>query len=555
MQEKVSKKKKIKKFEGKIFFFGYNEINSTINSILYEKNTKSFQYSDKKNLKIENLQIPTQNYLTLYLSTISFDIKDISMIQNFYVGHYSSFSHNLSTNSIPDLFIVSKEENTRICQIKTPNYLEGLHIAISLPSLSFYLLFFGLCLLFHQKEPMKSRSLTPMIFLLLIYSLIFSQLFFSTTTIEWREKYFCLIYSFFDLTFKSTCFFLIFLHYMKFILKNLLYQKKNEMFIKIKEKKKLNLNIIKLLNFLVNDYFIGVLTILFIFFFWFISIFYAIPFDYNGTCISYHYQMNEFLHFIVRTIISILIIGIQALDLFFNFDILKEPYKYFVDYDPFYFRIQLLPFPIFCVYFLISEIILYFIPNEILQIIFHSISIYILLIIQCLFPLIITIIKYILFNHIINTKNYEIQKLPTYLNKVGIKHHFEKYCQIEWNLEYLYLWQSIKDFEKLKTAKEFRIAAFEIQKNFLEINQIFSVNINQPNKDEINNILLKNEELNSNSFSNICKATEKELFDSFFRFSLTKEFKNLGIDETLKKQSLHLLDDYIGEEEQEEVKN
>eukprot|EP01080_Neovahlkampfia_damariscottae_P000070 gene70-4319_t len=511
--------------------------------MIFEKYSKSFQFSNRE--KFDSIKLSPSNYLTLYLSTISFEINDISTIENFHIGHFSSLQKNQTDSITSDLLSIPKEENSKTCQILTPNYLEGLHVFITLPSLLFCLSLFGVSLWFQNKEPINSRSFTPMTFLLLIYGMIISQVFFYTTTVEWREKYYCYIFPFFDLTFKTTCLFLILLQYLNFILKNFLYKKKYSIFSKIKQRKEMNIDFIKILNFLMSTYFIGLLTVIFILFFWFISIFYAFPFQYNGTCILYNYQMNQFLHFIVRTIIIIFIIGLQILDLFLNCDIIRFPYKYYVDNDPFYFRIQLLPFPIFAVYFFISEVILYFYPNEILQIIFHSISNYSLLTMQCIFPLIITIIKMIIFSCIFNKKNYKIDKLPIYLNKDGIKHHFENYCLTEWNLEYLYLWQSIKEFEKLKTEKEMRKLALEIQQTFLQQNGLFYVNINQPNREEINLVLLKNENLTFETFANISKAAETHLFYSFFRFSLTKEFKDLRIDETLKKQSLHLLDDFV----------
>jgi hypothetical protein len=53
--------------------------------------------------------------------------------------------------------------------------------------------------------------------------------------------------------------------------------------------------------------------------------------------------------------------------------------------------------------------------------------------------------------------------------------------------------------------------------------------------------------LNHETMLNLLKATENKLCETFFRFSLTKEFKDLRIEETLRKQSMHLLDDYTEE--------
>jgi hypothetical protein len=466
-------------------------------------------------------------------------MEDISAVENFHISS-SNYFENATDSLVSNFYSFSPETSLFHCEIQTPRFIEGLHSGVSLPSIAFYLLLFFFCLLFQNEQPMKSRSISPLIYLIFTFGVLFSQVFFYTTTIQWRMSYYCYIHGFFVLTLYSGMIFLIFLNDLRFILKTIFYQKIRET--STKKSKSFYLPLLTVYKFMFTPLSVIVVSASFVLFFGFISMVLGLIMTQHGICSSY--RVDSMIHFIVRILLFMLIVGLQFLDLLLNFTKFLNPYKFFVDYDPFTYRFQIILTTPFFLYFLISNIVQFFAPNDIQLMVLETISIYISLIIQILVPLIITIIKYFMFQ-CVNKNKFNVEKLPTYLSKSGVKHHFELYCETEWCLEYLYFWEILKNFPKIK-PENMKKAAIGIENTFLNINSIFKVEVNQGNRREIRHAIASNT-LNHETMLNLLKATENKLCETFFRFSLTKEFKDLRIEETLRKQSMHLLDDYTEE--------
>jgi hypothetical protein len=524
--------------KGKYLFFGYNEKNSTLKSFSFQESEGKFIFTQENNF-FKNVKTDTAKYSTLFLSTLSFEMDDISSVEQFHISS-SNYFENVTDSLVSNFYSFTPESALFHCEIQTPRFIEGLHSGVSLPSIGFYLVLFCFCLLLQSEQPMKSRSISPLIYLFFTFGVLFSQVFFYTTTIQWRMNYYCYIHGFFVLTLYSGIIFLIFLNDLRFILKTIFYQKIRET--STKKSKSFYLPLLTVYKFMFTPLSVIVASGLFVFIFGFISMVLGLIMTQNGVCSSF--RVDNIIHFVVRIVLFILIVGLQILDVVLNFTKFLNLYKFFVDYDPFTYRFQIVLTTPFFLYFLTTNIVQFFAPNDIQLMIFETISIYISLIIHILVPLFITILKYFMFQ-CVNKNKFNVEKLPTYLSKSGVKHHFELYCEAEWCLEYLYLWEMLKNFPKIK-QENMKKAAIGIENTFLNINSIFKVEVNQGNRREIRNAIASNS-LNHESMLNLLKATENKLVDSFFRFSLTKEFKELGLEETLRKQSMHLLNDYTEE--------
>ena len=211
--------------------------------------------------------------------------------------------------------------------------------------------------------------------------------------------------------------------------------------------------------------------------------------------------------------------------------------------DPHYFRIQILLFLPYMIYNLITEILTLINTTTFSNIIqystynqiFNTINFAILLIIDVIFPLILTIIIFI----IRKKKIDDINELDDIVNNKESYNLFESYCKSEFSIENLLCYQDIQKYKK--SGKE----AYDLYKTYLNGNSsFFEVNVQKKDysvihekinlwrRDRINN------PLGLDLFNNVEATVKLNLSDTLSRFILSKEYKEYVHTKKLKIELL-----------------
>jgi hypothetical protein len=434
-----------------------------------------------------------------------------------------------------DIFQVNLLEKTRACRVYEPAIVEALHIGkrenpltphtgVSIPIMILYILLFILCLAFSQQQPLKSRGFTPFMILIAFYSIVTSQLFFFSTTVEWRNYYFCYVVGLLDASSLQISNFLMLFNFTRFVFITFL---NNEKFKLTNEKKNATtFFILKWFNFLSSPVVSVVFIIGCLLFFWSIIVLSNIPFENEGVCTSLQTAIYSNVLIGFGFIALFFTILVQCLDVGLNGLVVMNPYKFYFIHDPFYFRLESATVPLLFLFIILSNVLVSVVPTiRWITILVNSISLYWVLFIQCIFVLGVTIYKSIYrFLQCGQRKNLHTQSdFYECLNHPNLKIHFKIFCKQEWSLENYLIWNDLQEWKKLKSVEKRKEMAMEIYETYLQVGSSLEVNITRVAANEVKKDL-DEDSLEEDTFRGILILIENNLSDTYSRFIHTKEY-------------------------------
>lgn len=249
-------------------------------------------------------------------------------------------------------------------------------------------------------------------------------------------------------------------------------------------------------------------------------------------------------HSILLIIVYFFIILSGIIDMIGNFQILIKCQwiKYIFKSDPHYFRIQILLFIPFMIYSLITEIYgaasteryVGYLRSFNLIISFSTTGCAALLIIEVLFPLIITIIKYVYLK--IKSKKGNEDELTSVLKDPETLKMFVEFSKSEFSVENITSWMDIQNFKKGKKTQE---EALEIYfKYFNQSSSIMEVNVTRAESLKLKSFIDKNE-INENIFEEIEKSVMINISDTYSRFMFFDPFLQ---HKNAKEQKLKMIE-------------
>lgn len=496
-------------------FFGFDNINVIINDKIQIINNSVIDAEINIANTVFNIG-PLYQSISLFMSLDSFENQKI-IIYNDEIYQFSILNSPL---------------------IDCTNYLDPERIeTYSIPVLSIvlfiYILFFIICLIFRNKQPLKSRGISPfltIVFLIIQLTLEIRNYFYITPPQQSLCLYF--IFSYYPLI--TICFITIFLYFIRyFSIINLNTIKNNEI--------NYSIIIIRILKLLSNIWFISFLLLLI-----FLSsiIFYTIIFFIVGN--GFICKFTTLI--VLKTIMTIELIVIYSaiiflllIDIFLNIkNIIKCKYLN----DPHYFRLQILLFLPYALFDFIIEIITLINTLTYVQIIefslynqiFNTINFGILFIIDVLFPLILTIFK-------IKRKKEEKNNLDIIMQDKDLYNLFELYCKEEFSIENLNCYRDLLNFKKSKEGY------YNIYSNYFNgPSSIYEVNISKKIYSKIykNIAYIRRKKrqgeipnIDPNIFDEAENEVKVNLCDTLSRFILTKKYKQFI---ALKNLQIELLE-------------
>jgi hypothetical protein len=213
-------------------------------------------------------------------------------------------------------------------------------------------------------------------------------------------------------------------------------------------------------------------------------------------------------------------------DLFSNASLVFMECKWIVyifDSDPFWFRAQIILFLPFLIFSLAMEIFTlaattnYFgvVTNFTSTVALNTTQATILLIIDVLFPLVITIINWI---RVSFQKKQNTNALEDILNDKESNVLFAKFCKMEFSVENISCWNDVQEFKRTKQG------ALDIYDKYLNGGaSVMEVNCQKKTCQAILDNIQKNE-ITDNLFDAIVKDLMTNLSDTYSRFTMWDEY-------------------------------
>jgi hypothetical protein len=396
----------------------------------------------------------------------------------------------------------------------------------------FYIFLFVLCLAFSQQQPLKSRGFTPFMILIAFYSIVTSQLFFFSTTVEWRNNYFCYVVGLLDTSSLQISNFLMLFNFTRFVLITFL----NNAKFNLNKENTFKVLILKWFHFLSSPLVSVVFIIGCLVLFWSIVVLSAIPFENGGVCTSLQIAIFSNILIGFGFIALFFTILVQCLDIGLNILQVLNPYKYFFIHDPFYFRLESVSVPLLFLFIILSNVLVSIVPTiRWITIVVNSISLYWVLFIQCIFVLSVTIYKS-MFRFLKRPKIHSPSEFYECLNHPNLKLHFKIFCKQEWSLENYLIWNDLQEWKKMKSGEKKREMAQEIYDTYLQVGAHLEVNITRVAANEVKKDL-ENNSLTEDTFKGIIILIENNLSDTYSRFIRTKEYVSFEKKKNKKKMN------------------
>lgn len=415
--------------------------------------------------------------------------------------------------------------------------------------LGLYVLLFILCLILFNKQPLKSRGISPYLTLFFLFAQLILEIrnyFYITPS----QQTLCLYLGFGIYPLELICYIMTFLYFLRYFAIINVNEKKND-FAKFDKSKKIDRSDqykristfwVIILKILGSFWFpLIVLSISYIFL---LILYCIIQAGYGFICRFDTLVFLKLVNTIIMCIMFVAIIILMIYDVIANYNstLLKCKWINYIIYkDPFYFRVQIFLFFPFLLYCLISELWMFantfsykdivntFIPSLIL----NTIQFNILLVIDVVFPILVTFITLIV--NFILSRNIKLDSLEEILRNPDTNVMFKKLCEKEYSIENYMSYQDIEEYKKLK-SKEFALEIFE--KYFLGAESLMEVNVTKQERMIVKE-KIDNEQITEKLFDALESSIAVNLADTLSRLIYEKEYIIYKNNRVVKQKMLH----------------
>lgn len=422
-----------------------------------------------------------------------------------------------------------------------PSRAEIYNLPVTIILLSFYLFLFILCFLFRNYRPLNTRGISA----LFTITFLFVQLLLEIRNyfeIPAYQGTLCVFLGYGIYPLQAVCFAMIYFYFLRyFSIINLNENKKN-----IYHQSKDGVQATRFQKF--KNYFLKIMVSPYLTLILLISSFFILVII-NTIILGADIYICRFDTLIaMRSVLNVELIIIYLLtiltlfgDLIFNYDMIIncKLLEYVFYSDPYYFRAQIILYFPLMIFNLAVEIIVSISNVSFLNIveyhypviILNTISFAFLLIIDVLFPLIITIIRF--FFTLCDKKEKE-GSLEAILQDPTMEAMFIKFCEDEFTIENVLCFQDIQNFKKGKSNP------LEIYLKYLNgSNSVMEINIPRKTCQKVF-VKLSRSEIESDLFNEIESDVRKNLYDnSILSFKKTQEYKKHVLS---KKKEIELIE-------------
>lgn len=410
---------------------------------------------------------------------------------------------------------------------------ELFHVAIYVLALLFYVLIFILLLIFSRKQPLYSRSATPFLSTVIHFLIVGGGILAFVLTLEQFQNY-CIYFNIWEAPLSISLTFLYLLHYTRYIIIINIGKSKIEFTEKI-NKSDLRITpffrFLKFIGFWYSNLLIVALVFLFIVIINVLSMT-TILFD----C---RYDWTAYLSIPYYIILAIAFLILFIIDITINREtILTCKLRQFWREDIYYFRIEIfLGFIFIYGYYIIYNIIKatqVLIGYPLADGILYAFTYHLLFFFQTLFPLIITIVKFLL----TCGKKVEIDEMMFMLSDPKGNEICYNFAKMEYSLENILCYNDIQKYEAETDNMKKKTIAKEIYETFLEINSKLEINCTRSECDKVKE-KMNTGEVSKNLFTGIEKQLIINLADTFSRVIFDDEYKKWSAQRKLLKDSFH----------------
>lgn len=460
--------------------------------------------------------------------TITLLVPTDYLINQKYIYYAEIFNQSLSSHYY-EIYSYTMLQNY---YVDCTNFLEPLrveiyNIPITVLLLCFYVVLAVLCILFSKKRPLNTRGISP----LLTLTFLFLQLILEIRNyfeIPVFQGSLCVFLSYSIYPLQVICFIVNFFYITRYFAIINLNEKKRSLYLLERDGKKISFIKkiqIKILKLLVNNYFA---------YFSFIFSFFILILINTIIIGSYGYICKFDTLLALRAILNVeLILVFSAtimvafIDLILNLpQLIKSCHWFYYIFDHYYFRIQIILYIPFLLFTLSVEIFSLTFTNSFLKTVqnhfayigLNTTIFIILLMIDVIFPLIITIIELI---KDIKKKNTNTELLDSLLLEKEFEDLFIEFCFHEFSLENLICYKEIQKYRKTKSDP------LAIYYKFLNFdNSIMEINCNRRVCNEVYEKIKRNE-IDENLFVDVERELRNNLYDNYRRFIDSKAYQDL----------------------------
>jgi hypothetical protein len=307
---------------------------------------------------------------------------------------------------------------------------------------------------------------------------------------------------------------------------------------KVNQKKNYQLMMIRGLKYITND-FATVIFVCMIYFIYIIYFFLKNTIDTVGTIQCYE-NPSSFNEIIIYLLIGLSIV-IAIVDLFLNAKLCATQWREFwYKYDPFFIRLQQLMLPLVVFLWFIGnlfgifrvdiyELIFpddFYLYGDVIDMIIQSLNQYAQTFYFSGFLILVTLLKGLRDRYRHKDETYDT--LAKAFSKKNIYNKFRKFCENEWSLENILMYEDVLKYEKLEEIdrREFSKRIFSVYMN----GKLSELEVNLPGaicrdvKEKIDNLAV---ELTSNLFDEAMMMVKNNLSDTYARFIISDDYVQL----------------------------
>lgn len=411
---------------------------------------------------------------------------------------------------------------------------ELFHLAIYVLSLIFYIFIFIILIIFAKVQPLYSRSATPFLSTIINFLLLGGGLLSFIFTLTQFQQY-CLLYNLWEAPLSLSLTILYLLHYARYIILVNVGKTKIQ-FTQSKEKKSLQIPVFLRILKSMGYWYSNVIILVFL-----ITLIVIINIAAMATILyDCAYDWIPYIYIVYYVILGISFLALFIADFIVNWDTIKtcNLFKFWKE-DIYYFRVEIFTGFIFVYGFFVTNSILLragvLERSPIARGILYSIGFHLLFFFQTIFPLILTIFKFIF---TCGKKQPQKDDILLCLEDKRGREIFYEFAKAEYSLENVLCYEDIKRYDLEMDNVVKKQIAKEIYDTYLAINSQLEINCPRSSCEKVFE-KMSTGEVSKNLFVGIEQQLIINLSDTFSRLMFDYDYQKWETQKKLIRDSFH----------------